>query len=419
MMIFSLSFLIALCSLVLRADEFQQTRFRNLGETVQFIGYVKTDIFADTRLGFEERDGHSYIIPFRRYSPCNGDIFKHGEFNILSIESNFGFKVKGKPILGAKENYAVIVGDFWGTRDIAINNYRMRYGYMNFIWEKRDLLVGQIEQALYIPECTTGVIAYNNGDPFEPQIWSPQVRYTERALPVQLMVAACAQVMDPSTGPIGDSTTYIRHALMPNFTVDLRYIDDRDFLIGAAVDLKRLVPRLVNDQLCRVNESVFGTSAQFYGAGTVHNVHIASKMIYVENLYEFGILGGYAVRSQNAQGCRTYSPLREFVWWWDIARREGRILPGVFAGFIYNLGAAHRLFIDPASQPITYALAPDARYAFKICPRLRWVENQVTWAVEIEYAQAQYGTMDEYARVHKTQSPVHNIRFCVAAYYYF
>lgn len=387
---------------------------------IEILGYIKTDFFGDTRFGNTERDGHSYNFPLRCIAPCNGDINKHGQVNILSIETNFGFKLTTPDLLGTEKNSGVILADFWGSADFSIDTLRLKYGYLDLDWGKHAFLFGQIDHMLYIPECTTGVIAYNNGSPMEPQIYSPQFRYTLRHDCFEARVAGASQVMDQlSFGPIGPSTLYIRDSLMPNFTFDFRCLNE-SYVVGGAVDVKRLVPRVVNSFNCRVKESIVTTSAQIYGRIDVHNCRIANKFMYASNLTECGLLGGYAVRTRSAADVQTYSPIRSLCWWTDVSRIEGIWQPGIFMGIAKNIGSPDRLYIDPATnQPVTFAFGPDVEYVLKIMPRLKWVCSQITCALEGEYSQARYGRLNDFADVIPTQKPVHNMRIDFAAYYFF
>lgn len=388
-------------------------------EVFEIIGYVKADLMGDTRQGVLERQGHSYLFPLPCIAPCNGDINNHGQWNVYSIESNFGFKIKGPKVLHAIDNYAMIVGDFWGTNEVTINNFRLKYGYLNLEWERRSFVYGQLEQALFIPECSPGVLAYNNGAPLETDIYVPQFRYIERFYNYQLLFAGSSRVMDPSPGPLGFSMIYIRNSLMPNFTVDFR-AKWPHIIAGAAVDIKRLVPRIVNDFGCKVHESVVSASAMLYATFLYHKWQFSNKLLYAENLAEFALLGGYAVKSKTSQDIRTYTPLRALIWWTDIARTKGWVQPGLFMGYTKNLGARHRLYIDPATEePVTYTIASNVDYVLKIMPRLRLVCSQITFATELEYSQARYGVLTDSASVMPTQKAVHNARLDFTAYYYF
>lgn len=401
------------------ADDDTPTFTSKFSENIDLIGYLKVDLFSDTREGLFIRDGHSYLFPLKKECPCNGDIHKFGDYDIVAIETNFGFKVKGPAVWNTQETYALLTADFWGTRDIFLNDYRLKQGYVRFIWKDRDLTVGHTFNGFFVEDCYPGTIAYNFGDPLESQICVPQIMYRDRSLPVKMRFVAAMEIDSPSFGPIGYSTTYIRDSYMPHMTFDMRVGDEQRFL-GAAIDVKRLVPRLTTDALCRVHESVVGVSAQIYGEIFAGDCKIQSKIWYGENLTELGYLNGFAVRSERPDGSRTYAPLRCITWWLDASRTEGVLRPGALVGFTYNLGAGHALRIDPSTnEPTVYATSPHAQYAIKIMPRVRLSYEHVMWGFECEYSQARYGVMNDFARVVPTQSPVHNVRLDFAAYYFF
>jgi hypothetical protein len=66
-------------------------------------GYIKTDVFYDSRQEVKGREGEFELYPAARGFDVNGtDINAIGDFNILSVQSRLTGKVTAPDVLGAK-----------------------------------------------------------------------------------------------------------------------------------------------------------------------------------------------------------------------------------------------------------------------------------------------------------------------------
>ena len=103
--------------------------------------------------------------------------------------------------------------------------------------------------------CQPQVIGYGFGAPVAIFSSQPQLRYKFTGGRCEgkfgLMVAALSQAqLHASDGPQGTTSQYIRQAIVPNLYFQLDYERKHDgddkTLVGAGVDYKRLIPRIVN-----------------------------------------------------------------------------------------------------------------------------------------------------------------------------
>jgi hypothetical protein len=149
--------LLILSSLTIQAQEKKETP--KFG--ISLSGYVKTDMFYDTRQVVSIREGHFLIYPEGPKPDINGnDINSKDHFNILSIQSRFTGRITGPDLLKAKTS-ALLEADFFGNENLNfsdVNGLRLRHAYVKLNWSTTELLVGQYWHPLFVPECFPDVI---------------------------------------------------------------------------------------------------------------------------------------------------------------------------------------------------------------------------------------------------------------------
>ena len=166
--------------LLLNAGAFAQdtTQHQTFGLTLS--GYIKTDVFYDTRQEVLGREGEFELYPAARSLSSNGtDLNAIGDFNILSVQSRLTGKVTAPDLLGAKST-GVFEGEFFGTSDSDVNGFRLRLGYINLNWNNStQLLIGQAWDPLFILDAAPATISYNTGTPFKTLAREPQIKLTQ------------------------------------------------------------------------------------------------------------------------------------------------------------------------------------------------------------------------------------------------
>ena len=110
---------------------------------LKFSGFVKSDVFWNSRQSVAVREGHFYLYPKNELLDMNGDdVNAKSDFNILSIQTRLKLAITGPDAFGAKTS-ALIEGAFFGTTDPDINGFRLRHAYAKLNWTNTELLVGQ------------------------------------------------------------------------------------------------------------------------------------------------------------------------------------------------------------------------------------------------------------------------------------
>ncbi len=115
-------------------------------------GFVKTDIFYDSRQTTNIREGHYLLYPKGpALGPDGVDANARGALNILSIQTRLAGKITGPDALGAKTS-AYIEAEFFGTSDADLNGFRLRHGYLKLSWPRSELMVGQFWHPMFVTE---------------------------------------------------------------------------------------------------------------------------------------------------------------------------------------------------------------------------------------------------------------------------
>ena len=382
--------------------------------SLNFSGYIKTDIIYDTRQTINLREGHFLLFPQDRLLDAAGkDLNARDTFHILPIQTRLALKINGPPALGAKTS-GYIEAEFFGMSDADINGFRLRHAYLRLNWKQAELLVGQFWHPMFISDSYPEVVSFNTGAPFEPFSRAPQICFTWKPEPaLSFSLTALAQRDFASTGPAGVSTSYFRNAACPELDFKAVY-SRKSCLAGAGINVLKIVPRLATEAGYQANESLTSVAGYAFGRLKTKPVTIKAEGVYGGNLHHLTMLGGYAVSKildpLTAQ-C-TYSPINTASGWIDIQTNGEKWQAGLFSGYSQNSGARGDII-----GPI-YSRGETIDHLVRIAPRFIFNAGKVRLAQEIELTSAAYGPVDSRGRVNE-QRTVTNLRLLSAVYYFF
>ncbi len=394
---------------------------KEMSELFEIIvsGYTVLHTFFDTRQVFSFIDGTFALFPEKKVPDiCDRDINSNGQFHMFSFETRLRINITGPKILDAY-SHAVIEGDFFG-----FNIFSLRHAFAQFDWETFSLLAGQFYHPIFALECYSDVLQADGGTPMAALARVPQIRFTYHNDHISLIAAALTQLIFVSDGPQGRRSLYARNSLMPNlhFAAQGHF---GDHYCGAGIDFKRLVPRLVSNKNVRVSgESIFSTAGTAYLALNWKRFSWHTKLNAGQNMTNFEMLGGYAVKCVNdVTDQRDYTNLRVLGIWSEFIGRTKHLEPAIFIGYTKNFGAGRKIIQSITDdeenvESTIYATGADIDNIFRISPRLRWFIKHVTIGLEVEYTRAAYGTITNTGSV-KVTKPVANTRLLLSAFYFF
>jgi hypothetical protein len=385
---------------------------------ISLSGYVKTDIFYDSRQTVNIREGHYLLYPKGPLDdPRSRDINARAGFNMLSIQTRVAGKITGPDALGAKTS-AYIETEFFGTTDGDINGLRLRHAYLKLNWPKTELMVGQFWHPMFITEDYPDVVSFNTGAPFQPFNRSPQVRLTQAFGRFSLIATALSQRDFASTGPDGVSSAYLRNAAVPELNLKAQYAakDEAagtEIVAGAGVDYLRLAPRIVTETGYKTDEAADAVSAMAYAKQKWPALTIKAEAVYGQNTHHLTMIGGYAVTGvpDPVTGAFSYAPLDIVSFWAEAMTNGKRWQTGVFAGYAKNLGSKHEI------TGAVFARGANIAALYRVSPRLVFNAGKVRFAAETEITGAAYGTPDLFGKVQDAKY-VANVRVLLAAYYF-
>ncbi len=383
-------------------------------------GFVKTDIFYDTRQTTSIREGHFLLYPKGpQPGPDGGDVNGRASLHMLSIQTRFAGRISGPDALGAKTS-AYLEAEFFGASDADLNGFRLRHGYLKLSWPRSELLVGQFWHPMFVTEDFPDVVSFNTGAPFQPFNRSPQVRFT-RALGggVSLAATALAQRDFVSPGPDGPSSAYLRNAARPEINLKLQYAATdaarkTETVAGLGADLMKIAPRIMTAAGYETRESLTGLAAMAYFKRRGPRWTWKAEAVWGQNLHHLTMLGGYAVRGtvDPVREVLAYTPLATVSAWTEVMTAGAPWQAGLFAGYARNLGSPRP--IDGAG----YARSLDIDELCRLSPRLVYSTGPLRFAGEVELTAASYGAPDLYGKVRGARF-VGNLRLLLAAYYFF
>ena len=395
-------------------------------------GYVKTDLYYDTRQITNLREDFFLLYPENQKLDINGkDINAKDHSGILSIQSRLTWKVTGPDVLKAKIS-ALIEADFFGNENqnfVDINGFRLRHAFIKLNWKTTELLVGQYWHPLFIPENFPDVVSFNTGAPFQPFSRNPQIRLTQTAGNFKFIITAAEQRDFESTGPDGANHKYLSNAVLPDLTLNLQYShlwnDKNEFMIGIGMEYKQLVPRLNSQSDINLkdgkdtlyyagDDKVKSSAISVYSKLRLKPVTLKAYAIYGSNMFDHVMLGGYAVTSvtQTPQLRYEYAPVKIFSFWTEFST-NGKIQAAIFAGYTRNLGTTDN------NTGIYYSRGSNINSVYRVAPRLIMNFGKFRIAPELEFTTAQYGKAGSNGLVDSNLVSVSNLRLLLAFYYFF
>jgi len=385
-------------------------------------GFVKNDMFWDSRQTVAAREGHFLLFPAPEKMDVDGnDINAGANFNFLAIQSRVAVNIKGVSALNAKIS-AKIEGDFFGQLNDNINLFRLRHAYIKMNWTSTELLFGQYWIAMFVPECFPGTISFNTGSPFQPFGRNPQVRLTHKLGKAKFMMMASSQRDYTSRGPnpAAPSTTltsgqFMRNSGLPEFSGQIHIKPTGHLLLGIGASYKQIKPQLATANGYKTGETIGGFNSIAFLKITSEKITIKLQGIYGQNMPDVLSIGGFGISDSTdiTRGYVTYTNLNTFSAWTDIHSNGKKIQVGIFGGYSKNLGAKKDII-----GPI-YGLGTSIESMYRVSPRISFKYNKLKFALEGEYTVANFGSSIDSKGVPTELTAAGNLRILFAAYYFF
>ncbi len=357
--------------------------------TFKFYGFVRSNLYYNTRQNVEAIDGLFNLFPKPKEEVLGIDNNATPSSEMLSVATRLGVDITGAPIFGAKTS-AKVECDFAG---ISTSYYliRLRQAYFKLNWKNNELLIGQTWHPMF-SNCVPLVPSLSAGAPFQPFNRSPQIRFKQNLNETfSFLATASYQMQYTSQGPLNSSSSYLKNGLLPSLHIGLDF-KSGNFNTGIGVDGKSL---LVNHS--RVNSGAAVAYAQY----NKDKFHILAKSVYGQNLSEFLMIGGYGVNGikkiNDDLVVNTYTNFNTSTSWLSLAYGN-KIQTAIFGGFSKNLGTNEALLATngiytaygygyyQGSQTLLDQL-------YRVAPSITWNFQNLRLSLEYELTSAKYGTI--------------------------
>jgi hypothetical protein len=369
--------------------------------SVKLSGFVSTEAIFDSRKVVSARDGDVILYPAPIIYDDNGvDINDKGDFSFLSIHSRLRAKAGGVKLWGG-ELSGLIEFDFVGTSNAAIGLLRMRHAMAQLDFDKTSILFGQYWHPMFVTSCYPEISSWGAAAPVSVLSRNPQIRVTHQfSDKFRASIAAVSQFDFKSSGPNGASNIYLRQSSMPEFDAHLEYGTKGGSVFGIVAGTKEIVPRQLNSAGNVVDESLRTYHALAYTTLKLKPVRIKLQAMYAQNGSDLLLLGGYGVKSIDAQTEEyAYTPLSTLNYWTEIITQGSKVNFGLFAGIANQLGSQDAI----ADGNAVYARGADLDYVARIAPRIITGTKDVKVMLELNQTYAAYGEADEKYKVTNTK----------------
>ena len=353
-----------------------------------FYGFVRGDLYYNSRSNVEVVDGLFYIYPKDKLFDTDGkDLNGKPSSSFYTFTTRLGLNING-PDIGSAKTSANIESDFGGTTDITFM-LRLRQAYLKLDWQKgSSLLLGQTWHPLF-GEVVPNVLNLATGAPFQPFNRSPQINYQYRNGAIKLTTSAIYQLVYTSVGPDGKSEKYLKDGMLPELYAGIDYVKD-NFLVGAGIDMISLKPRqqsVSGHNIYSVNERITSFSYELHAKYTHSKFHLSGKTLLSSNQTHNVMLGGFGVSGiDNRTGKQDYTPFHYSTSWLNIV--YGKKYQGsLFAGYSKNLGTSESL----VNSDKIYGLGVGIDQFTNISLSLKYVLPHWNFALGYTLATAWYG----------------------------
>ncbi|WP_108869799.1 hypothetical protein [Aquimarina aquimarini] len=386
--------------------------------SVKLSGFVWSETIFDTRQTVSARDADVILYPKEEVLDAYGkDINDASSFNMISIHSRAALRITAPDFLNAKVS-GLIEGDFVGTSNDKIGLFRLRHAMVKLNWRKTELLSGFYWHPMFPVEVFPQVVSWGGAAPFHVLSRNPQVRFSYMPnSSTRFSITALSQLDFKSNGPNGVSTEYIRNAGIPEMNVQYVTGLNKNLLFGVTAGYKWLKPALSftnpNETVVKTDQKVGSYHFNAFTKVNLHGNFLRAGAIYGQNMFNFLMIGGYAV--ENITDSKIdYTNIATGSYWTDFTLKpiKEKYTFGIYAGYSKNYGA------DATINGDIYARGTNIDYMYRVAPRLVYGKGKFKVRGEVMYNAAAYGTPD--ASLNFTNSnEVANVRFLLATTLHF
>ena len=363
----------------------------------KLYGFLRNYFAYDSRVSSAGTEDFYYWMPKDVKMVGQEDVNNVSSFRFAALTSRLGVDISGYGIddykIGGKfeaDFYAGLTGNT-GTAQLRLRQAFITVGKGNRSWK-----IGQAwhPMAADLPD----IFSLESGAPFAPFSRTPLVQFDWKITDaLSLTTAALWQMQFCSTGPEGVSANYIKYGCTPELFLGLNVKYGKTTLKfgGDALSIK---PRQVNatgfakDRLTTWN--VF-----LYGASSLGDLNLKTKLTYANDGSHFNMLGGYGVYAiDDTYDNWEYASTRTAAGWATLQYKGlGKWVPQMLIGYTKLFGTDVDVFSDKNdSGAYKYRWVKNSAdvidYMFRVQPEILYNLGKLQFGLEYMLTGVNYGT---------------------------
>jgi hypothetical protein len=372
---------------------------------VKWSGFIMDNLFYDTRKNADALDGMVLLFPLPEAKDSLGDdLNKIPNLSLLSFASRLKCNMSGPDAFGAVTS-GYIELDFTARAEYnksSTASLRFRQAWAKLNWKSTELLVGRTWHPLGSMDVVPSVMGLSIGAPFQPFNRSEQITLTQKVGKINFIFSALFQNDYINNGPNGRLPANQTNAVIPNLHFQTKYKSEMA-IFGWGIDYKRLKPRIFTTSTA-ITPQKFSTDATVdciallaYGQIKFGKLTISSKTILANNTSESLMTGAFGVSDYDAvTGHEEYTPYTHWFIWGNISYGN-KLKSNLFGGYLKNLGAGENIVAPNPTSGLTtsvFGLGESIGSMYRLVYTESYTSGKVTFALEVEYNNALYGTID-------------------------
>ncbi|MFV0483796.1 MAG: hypothetical protein ACK5MG_06850 [Bacteroidales bacterium] len=378
-------------------------------DLVSLYGFVRSDMYMDTRNNKAPALGAFYLYPYDEKFDANGDdINDRFSHNLYSVLSRFGLKIDAGQYGKAKLSGNIEVDFLGGDRSVL----RIRHAYLKALWEKSSLIVGQYWHPAFVPEGLPRILSFSTGMPVNPFSRMPQVQYSKQFGKFNIKGAVLYEFQFKNTSPEIYSNNDSRPGAIPNLYTGVDF-SSGGFLASLGIDFDQVLPRTsytgTSGEIYKATEKVNSLSYLLFSAYHCDDWDFRAKFTYEENKSDAMMMSGYVVKERDEEtGFETYTPTRRASVWFN-ASHGTKWVKSLMLLYDKNLGAKDNIGLGGGAY---YGMTDTEKmeYLLTVSSSLQYNYKRLTLGLEPQYSVARYGDTDPISFEVEGQRSISNLR---------
>ena len=368
------------------------------GPKFKVYGFLRNYFTYDSRVSNAGTEDFYYWMPKDIKMVGEDDVNATSTFRFAALTSRLGVDISGYDVkdykIGGKfeaDFYAGLTGNT-GTAQL-----RLRQAFITIGKDSRSWKIGQAwhPMAADLPD----IFSLESGAPFAPFSRTPLVQFDwKMSDALSLTTAALWQMQFCSTGPEGVSANYIKYGCTPELYLGLNVKYGKTTLKFGG-DVLSIKPRQTNATGLTLFDRLTTWNVFMYGASSLGNLNLKSKLTYANDGSHFNMLGGYGVYAiDETFDDWSYTPTRTAAGWASLQYKGlGNWVPQMLIGYTKLFGTSIDVFMDKNDDSGAYMYrwvknsADVIDYMFRIQPELVYNLGKLQFGLEYMLTGVNYG----------------------------